>query len=118
MKFVFTGATGLLGGATARYLKNQGHNVIGVDIKQDYLPKLKGLVTVNSKSTYTNVAQAIFRFRKLNRGTIMTTCILYKDSPQIGDINLAANITYTSVYSILKGFKASVYKTLLVVTTT
>jgi nucleoside-diphosphate-sugar epimerase len=33
MKFVVTGATGLLGGATARYLKNQGHEVLGVDIK-------------------------------------------------------------------------------------
>ncbi len=53
---------------------SQGH-VIGVDIRQDYLPKMKGLVTINSKSIYTNVAQAVFRLRKLNLGH--TVDILY-----------------------------------------
>ncbi len=62
-----------------KYLKpfiyySQGH-VIGVDIRQDYLPKMKGLVTINSKSIYTNVAQAVFRLRKLNLGH--TVDILY-----------------------------------------
>ena len=33
MKFVVTGATGLIGGATARYLKSQGHEVVAVDRK-------------------------------------------------------------------------------------
>ena len=33
MKFVVTGATGLIGGATARHLKDAGHEVLAVDIK-------------------------------------------------------------------------------------
>ena len=31
MRFVVTGATGLIGGATARHLKAAGHEVIAVD---------------------------------------------------------------------------------------
>ena len=33
MKVVVTGATGLLGSATAKFLASQGHEVIGVDRK-------------------------------------------------------------------------------------
>ena len=33
VKFVVTGATGLIGGATARHLKDAGHEVLAVDIK-------------------------------------------------------------------------------------
>ena len=34
MKFVVTGATGLIGGAVARHLKAQGHEVIAVDRRE------------------------------------------------------------------------------------
>ena len=33
MKYVVTGATGLIGGAAARHLKAQGHDVLAVDRK-------------------------------------------------------------------------------------
>ena len=43
-------------------------HIIGIDIKQDYYPKLNGLCIIDSTSIYTTVAQAIFRLRKLNMG--------------------------------------------------
>jgi hypothetical protein len=46
---------------------SQAHTV-GVDIKQDYYPTMKGLITIGPNSLYTNVAQAIFRLRKINLG--------------------------------------------------
>ena len=71
-KFVLSNDTQLEYSSSKKYSNpfiyySQSH-VIGVDIKQDYLPKMKGLVTINNKSVYTNVAQAVFRLRKLNLG--------------------------------------------------
>jgi hypothetical protein len=43
-------------------------HIIGVDIKQDYYPTLKGLCIIGNNSLYSQVAQAIFRLRKLNIG--------------------------------------------------
>ena len=52
---------------------SQAHTV-GVDIKQDKYPNLKGICLVDKHTTYKEVAQGIFRLRKLNLGH---TVILY-----------------------------------------
>ena len=43
-------------------------HIVGTDIKQDFYPILKGLCILDNNSTYTSVAQAIFRLRKINMG--------------------------------------------------
>jgi len=43
-------------------------HIIGIDIKQDKYPIIKGLCIIDHNSLYTTVAQAIFRLRKLNMG--------------------------------------------------
>jgi len=58
---------------------SQSH-IVGIDIDQEKYPNLKGLCILDNKSTYTNVAQAIFRLRKLNMGhTIDFYCIGYTE---------------------------------------
>jgi len=54
---------------------DQGHT-IGIDIKQDKYPIMKGLCLLNNKSTYTEVAQAIFRLRKINLGHTIDLCLV------------------------------------------
>ena len=46
---------------------DQSH-IVGSDIKQDNYPILKGLCIVDNLSYYSEVAQAMFRLRKLNLG--------------------------------------------------
>ena len=46
---------------------DQAH-IIGIDIKQDNYPILHGLCIVDKLSFYSEVAQAMFRLRKLNLG--------------------------------------------------
>jgi len=46
---------------------DQSH-IVGIDIKQDNYPILHGLCIVDNFSYYSEVAQAIFRLRKLNMG--------------------------------------------------
>ena len=46
---------------------DQSHTV-GIDIKQDNYPILNGLCIVDNSSYYSEVAQAMFRLRKLNLG--------------------------------------------------
>ena len=54
---------------------SQKHTV-GIDIKQDNYPILKGLCIIDNLNTYTEVAQSVFRLRKLNQGhTIQLFCI-------------------------------------------
>ena len=54
---------------------SQSHT-IGIDIDQEACPTLKGLCIIDDKSTYTTVAQAIFRLRKLNMGhTVDFYCV-------------------------------------------
>ena len=43
-------------------------HTIGIDIKQDNYPNLKGLCIIDLKTTYTQTAQGIFRLRKINIG--------------------------------------------------
>ena len=47
------------------YYYSQKH-IVGIDFKQPNL--LKGLLILNEKNKYTEVAQAIYRMRKLNKG--------------------------------------------------
>jgi hypothetical protein len=54
---------------------SQKHTV-GVDIKQDNYPILNGLCLIDKLNTYTEVAQSVFRLRKLNQGhSIQLYCI-------------------------------------------
>ena len=46
---------------------DQAH-IVGIDIKQDNYPVLHGLCIVDNLSYYSEVAQAMFRLRKLNMG--------------------------------------------------
>jgi len=46
---------------------DQAHT-IGIDIKQDNYPILEGLCIVDKYTTYTEVAQGMYRLRKLNMG--------------------------------------------------
>ena len=58
---------------------DQGHTV-GVDIKQDKYPIIKGLCIVDNKINYTQIAQAIFRLRKINLGHTIDICYI-KNKP-------------------------------------
>ena len=55
---------------------DQAH-IVGIDIKQDNYPILHGLCIVDNLSYYSEVAQAMFRLRKLNLGHRISF-ILYK----------------------------------------
>jgi hypothetical protein len=46
---------------------DQAH-IVGVDIKQDKYPIMNGLCIINNLSIYSQIAQAMFRLRKLNMG--------------------------------------------------
>ena len=46
---------------------DQGH-IIGIDIKQEKYPKLKGLCIIDSNTKYKDIAQGIFILRKINFG--------------------------------------------------
>ena len=45
-------------------------NIVGIDIKNQPI-SFRGLAIIDENSTYTNVAQGIFRMRKLNKGQII-----------------------------------------------
>jgi len=60
---------------TPFFYYSQKHTV-GIDIKQDNYPILNGLCLIDKLNTYTEVAQSVFRLRKLNQGhTIQLFCI-------------------------------------------
>ena len=69
---------------------SQSH-IVGIDIKQDNYPVMKGLCIIDAKSVYTDVAQSIFRLRKINLGH--TIDFLFLDS---------ATKTSKEIYSMLK----------------
>ena len=46
---------------------DQSH-IIGIDIKQEKYPSLKGLCIIDDKTKYTEIAQGIFRLGKINFG--------------------------------------------------
>jgi hypothetical protein len=52
---------------TTMFYYSQKH-IIGVDFKQPNI--LNGLVLTNDSNNYTQIAQAIYRMRKLNRGHV------------------------------------------------
>jgi len=60
---------------------DQAHTV-GIDIKQDNYPILKGLCIEDKYSTYTEVAQSMYRLRKLNIGHTISF-ILYNFNDDI-----------------------------------
>jgi hypothetical protein len=66
---------------------DQSH-IVGVDIKQDYYPKMNGLCIVNDKSEYTTVAQSMCRLRKLNMGHIITFLYIGQVDNFLDKINL------------------------------
>ena len=76
---------------------SQAHTV-GVDIKQDNYPNLKGLCIIDKNSLYTDVAQGIFRLRKINLGhTVSFLCINLKD-----DINPNDEINKGNIFKKLQ----------------
>jgi len=46
---------------------DQAH-IVGIDIKQEKYPDLKGLCFINNKTIYSQLAQGLFRLRKINCG--------------------------------------------------
>ena len=75
---------------------SQSH-IVGIDIKQDNYPIMKGLCIIDSKTVYTDVAQSIFRLRKINLGHTI-------DFIYIDDYNNLSTSDKTSdeIYSLLK----------------
>jgi hypothetical protein len=65
---------------------DQGHT-IGVDIKQDKYPIIKGLLIVDDKINYTQIAQAIFRLRKINLGHTIDICYIRNNPDDCKDID-------------------------------
>jgi hypothetical protein len=70
---------------------DQGHT-IGVDIKQDKYPIIKGLCIIDNKINYTQIAQAIFRLRKINLGHTINFCYIKNEH----DDNIDIDILYES----------------------
>jgi len=88
-KFVISGPnTDILSYNSNIHYKNpfiyydQSH-IIGVDIKQDKYPIMKGICIINNLSNYSEIAQAIFRLRKINMGHSID--LLYVDNKPIGE---------------------------------
>ncbi len=73
------------------YYYDQRH-IVGTDFIQP--PRLNGIVTIDSNSTRTNVAQAIYRMRKLNEGHTVTVC--YNNT----NINISINNS-DDIYSMI-----------------
>jgi len=53
---------------TKPFLYYSQTHIIGIDINQDKYPNIHGLCIIDNTSSYTIVAQSIFRLRKLNMG--------------------------------------------------
>ena len=66
------------------YYYDQRHT-IGVDFVQPTL--LKGIITIDESSKYTDVAQAIFRMRKINEGHTIDICYVGKDKQKYNTSN-------------------------------
>ena len=64
---------------------DQGH-IVGTDIKQDNYPVLHGLCIVDNLSYYSEVAQAMFRLRKLNLGHRISFFLNKFDKTNTGDL--------------------------------
>jgi hypothetical protein len=90
---------------------SQGH-VVGVDIRQDYLPKMKGLVTINPKSIYTNVAQAVFRLRKINMGHSVDILYISKDLNRLSSVDVCNIIKFNEEKQKADKSKLLTYQTL------
>ena len=66
------------------YYYDNGH-IVGSDLKQ---PRLGHIAIIMDENTrWTTFAQAIFRFRKLNRGTFMTVFLLKNKINEIKNVN-------------------------------
>jgi len=67
-------------------------HIVGIDINQDKYPVLSGLCIINSKSPYSQVAQSMFRLRKLNQGHSIDFLFLNK-TDDISSDNLLGLLT-------------------------
>ena len=61
------------------YYYDQCHTV-GSDLKQSFNGHIA--IIINKNTRYTDFAQAIFRFRKLNRGTYLSVIYIYEDDSE------------------------------------
>ena len=77
-------------------------HIIGIDINQNTYPKILGLCTIDENTTYTTIAQAIFRLRKLNMGHSINFYIVNKNK-----INIKTQI---NLYKMLKKMKNKLNK--------
>lgn len=60
-------------------------HTVGSDLKQPYDGHVGIIININTR--YTDFAQALFRFRKMNRGTYMSIIYIYNSSENISKIN-------------------------------
>jgi hypothetical protein len=78
--------------------------IVGVDIKQDKYPIMKGICIINNLSNYTQIAQAIFRLRKINMGHSVD--LLYVDNSVRNNehffINLLSKISKDTEKDLIK----------------
>ncbi len=54
-------------------------HIIGIDLKQDNYPVLRGLCIVDNLTTYSEAAQSMFRLRKLNMGHTVDFLLIESD---------------------------------------
>jgi hypothetical protein len=62
------------------YYYSQRH-IVGIDFKQPNI--LNGLILINNTNVYTDVSQAIYRMRKLNKGHTVKICYVSSDKLSI-----------------------------------
>ena len=71
---------------------DQAH-IVGIDINQENYPNLKGLCYIDNNTKYTEIAQAIFRLRKINLGQ---TINIYIENIKINTIEELLNLLKTN----------------------
>jgi hypothetical protein len=76
------------------YYYDQCHTV-GTDLKQPRIGHV--CITINSRTRWTDFAQAIFRFRKLNRGTYLSIIYIYEEKLERGLYD-----SIKKIYNLLK----------------
>jgi hypothetical protein len=83
----------------AIYYYDQKH-IVGIDFKQPGI--LNGLVLVDDQNNYPQIAQSIFRMRKLNRGHIVNIGYCGKNIEILGLIQTNKQLAKEKIYEYLK----------------
>lgn len=89
--------TGIMHSNTFFYYSQK--HIVGIDFKQHR--NMRGLLIVSKKTTYTNMAQAIYRARKLNQGHIMDI-VVWPDEADESKNGTPTLLDKNTLYHILR----------------